>query len=84
MSTWTSHRTRNPLGLTDRQAEAVALLVQHGGDKPVAAAMGITKTAAARLLVAAQRAAQVSTRVQLALAWDRLHRSGRVHTGGQP
>ena len=42
MSTWSAQRSRNPFGLTDRQAEAVQLLVDLGTDKAVAARLGIT------------------------------------------
>ena len=83
MSTWTTQRSRNPFGLTDRQAEAVQLLVDLGTDKLVSARMGLEKASATRLLLEAQRAVGAHSRVQLALAWDRAHRQAgvRKHRG---
>lgn len=71
---WLTQRSRNPFGLTDRQAEAVQLLVDLGADKLVAARLGLVDKSATRLLLEAQRAAGVNSRVLLALAWDRAHR----------
>ena len=56
MSTWTAQRSRNPFGLTDRQAEAVQLLVDLGTDKAVAARLGITEESTSRRLCEAQKA----------------------------
>ncbi len=78
MSTWAFQRSRNPFRQTNRQADAVALLVELGTDKLVAARMGITDESTSRLLCEAQRAVGVSSRVHLALAWERHHRQAGV------
>lgn len=64
-------KARNPFGLTDRQVQAVRALVEHGCDKGVANVLGNKRGNAARLLVGAQRAMGVKTRVHLALKWER-------------
>lgn len=64
-------KARNPFGLTDRQVEAVRALVKHGNDKGVASALGNAPHNASRLLLAAQKAMGVQTRVHLALKWER-------------
>lgn len=71
MSTSKTQRSRQPFGLTDRQVEAVRALVKHGNDKGVASALGNTTHNASRLLLAAQKAMGVQTRVHLALKWER-------------
>lgn len=78
MSTWSAQRSRNPFGLTDRQAEAVQLLVDLGTDKAVAARLGITEESTSRRLCEAQKAIGAASRVKLALAWDRAHRQAGV------
>lgn len=69
-------RESNPLGLTERELQAVAALVAHGSDKKVALALGVTTSNAARLLVSAQRRMNVTSRVQAALKYDRMRRGG--------
>lgn len=78
MSTWSAQRSRNPFNLTNRQADAVALLVELGADKLVAARLGISDESTSRLLAAAQRSVGVHSRVHLALAWERHHRQVSV------
>jgi len=78
VSTWAAQRARNPWGLTNKQADAVALLVELGADKLVAARLGITEESTSRLLKEAQRTVGANSRVQLALAWDRHHRQASV------
>lgn len=71
MKAYENQRAANPFGLTDRQVQAVRALVKHGSDKGVADELGNKKGNAARLLVGAQRAMGVKTRVHLALKWER-------------
>lgn len=78
MSTWKAQRERTPLGLTQKQADAVALLVELGTDKAVAARLGVSKASADRRLREAQRTVGAVSRVHLALAWDRAHRQTGV------
>lgn len=78
MSTWAFQRSRNPFHLTNRQADAVALLVELGTDKAVAARLGITEESTCRRLCEAQRTMGASSRVHLALMWDRAHRQAGV------
>ena len=66
---WHHIRAEQPFGLTERQAQAVAMLVKHGHDKLVARELDIQPKAANRLLIEAQRTVGVTNRVHLALKW---------------
>ena len=66
---WHHVRAQQPFGLTERQAEAVALLIKHGAEKVVAREMGIDRLSANRLLRKAQETMGVRTRVHLVVKW---------------
>lgn len=65
-------RAANPFGLTDRQAEAIALFARWGDANKVAEAMSLSRAHDAnRLLDRAARRMRVENRMQAVLQWDR-------------
>lgn len=69
-------KKRNPWGVSDRQAEALAKLADIGCRKVVAYQMEITEQRLTQLVQAACDHMKVRTDMQAVVAWDRKTRDG--------
>jgi DNA-binding CsgD family transcriptional regulator len=68
-------RTGNLFNATDRQAEAMDLMVKHGSSKLVADLMRTAPNNVDRLIAGAAGRIGCNTRLQALLAWDRARRA---------
>ncbi len=60
--------------VTNREAQALNAIVDHGSFKGACRAMGVTLNALSGRLHAARRRNGLKTNLHLILRWDRLHR----------